>query len=427
MTYCPPELAPLGPAYVFLIRISSMKIAIAGCGIAGTAVGHLLAQAGHEITIFEQATECRPIGAGIMLQPSGQAVLDRLGIKQAIADRSAPLDGLEAKLASGRPLIRLKYAALDPDCCAWGVHRGLLFDHLMRLCRSSGVTIETSSLIVEYSIDGDQVAVVTESGKSTTGFDFVIAADGSRSRLRDAAGIRCKTVEYPYAALWAIGPCADVNNCLYQVIDGTRRLVGLLPVGDGRCSFFWGLRADAHDSLLAGGIETWKAEVVELCPQATELLQTIESLDQLMFATYRHVRMRSWHADRIIFLGDAAHPSSPHLGQGVNLALEDAVCFADALASTDNFQAACEQYRHLRRRKLQYYQQLTRLLTPFFQSDSSILGVGRNIALPWFPPSPGSAGKCLTPCAARKPAGSGRILVMLAAPSRSNSKRSVRL
>jgi len=365
-----------------------MNIAVAGCGIAGTAVGYLLAKSGHDVTILEQADRCEPIGAGILLQPSGQAVLEQFGIKDAVADLSSPVYGLEARLASGKPLIHLEYDVLDPDSYAWGVHRGLLFDRLLKLCQSTGARIRTSSRVIDYAREAERISVVMESGERVAGFDFLIATDGSRSQLREPARIRCRTVEYPYAALWAIGPCDAVTDRLYQVIDGTDRLVGLLPIGSGRCSFFWGLRAEDYQTLSSGDIDRWKAQVVEFCPQAESVLETIVSFQQLTFATYRHVRMQRWHADGIIFLGDAAHPSSPHLGQGVNLALEDASCFAAALAETDTFDAACRKFETQRRSKLRYYQQLTNLLTPFFQSGSSLLGVGRNIALPWFPRVP---------------------------------------
>ena len=63
-----------------------MRIAIAGAGITGTTVGFLLAEQGHEVTIFEQAKVCQPVGAGIMLQNSGQQVLDRLGLLADLAD-----------------------------------------------------------------------------------------------------------------------------------------------------------------------------------------------------------------------------------------------------------------------------------------------------------------------------------------------------
>ena len=362
-----------------------MRIAVSGCGIAGAAVAYLLAKSGHRVTIFEQATECKPVGAGIMLQPSGQRVLEQLGILEAIEDRSARIDGLDAWLPAQRPLIQLRYSALSPGIYALGVHRGLLFDQLLNLCDREGVTVVTSSRIERYDTHPDHVSAVDHQGRVHAPFEFLIATDGARSQLRLASGIASRSVDYDYGAIWMTGPCSAVQSRLHQVIDGATRLVGLLPIGEGRCSLFWGLRNDQHQDLLGRGLGAWKREVAALCPAAEELLESIRSFDQATLGGYRHVRMRRWHAERVVFLGDAAHPSSPHLGQGANLALEDAVCFAEALADGNDFHAACRRFQQIRQSKIRYYQQLTRLLTPFFQSDLPLLAWGRNLALPLFP------------------------------------------
>lgn len=359
-----------------------MRIAVSGCGIAGSAVGHLLASSGHEVVVFEQAEACQAIGAGIMLQPSGQKILDRLGILDSVTSQSAKLVGLEAFLLSGRPLIQLTYGGLGSGVCAYGVHRGLLFKQLLQLCNQSNVHVQTSTQICDFRTAGDKVHVVDQQGATHGPFDFLIAADGSRSRLRAAAKITSRSVDYSYAALWTTGPCPQIYNRLHQVINGTDRFVGLLPIGGGRCSFFWGLRGDQYDELVQRGLSAWKREVVEMCKPAETLLESIHSFEDMTFTGYRHVSMKRWYADKIVFLGDAAHASSPHLGQGLNLALEDVVCFVDALNETGTFDQAASRYQQLRQRKVRYYQLLTRLLTPFFQSDIPLAGRARNVGLP---------------------------------------------
>lgn len=362
-----------------------MEIAVSGCGIAGSAVAHMLAGQGHEVTIFEQARQCRAVGAGIMLQPSGQKILDRLGILDSVTSQSAELQGIEAFLLSGRPLIKLHYADLHEDRFAYGVHRGVVFTQLLQLCEQSQVRIHNSTTIRDFTVSSDHVHVVDQHGQAHGPFDFLVAADGSRSELRARAKLAARTVDYPYAAIWATGPCSQIHDRLHQVIDGTRRMIGLLPINDSQCSFFWGLRHDQYPLLIDRGISEWKREVIAMCNPAEELLDTIESFDEMMFAGYRHVKMRRWYSDKIVFIGDAAHASSPHLGQGANLALEDAACFVDTLQEAGDFNRAARRYQQLRQRKVRYYQSLTRLLTPFFQSDVPLAATARNLGLPWFP------------------------------------------
>jgi 2-polyprenyl-6-methoxyphenol hydroxylase-like FAD-dependent oxidoreductase len=78
--------------------------------------------------------------------------------------------------------------------------------------------------------------------------------------------------------------------------------------------------------------------------------------------------MKRWHAERCVFLGDAGHAMSPQLGQGVNLALEDASCLASCIASMP-LSKALSAYSRRRGPVLRYYQLATRSLTPIFQSD----------------------------------------------------------
>ena len=67
------------------------RIAVVGAGIAGTAAALSLARAGHRVELFERAPVLGPVGAGLLLQPSGQAVLRDLGLLPAVTNRSEPI------------------------------------------------------------------------------------------------------------------------------------------------------------------------------------------------------------------------------------------------------------------------------------------------------------------------------------------------
>ncbi|QDT91700.1 FAD-dependent oxidoreductase [Gimesia algae] len=359
-----------------------MKIAITGCGIAGTTAGFLLAQQGHAVTIYEQAEKCRPVGAGILIQPIGQTVLKQLKIYDLIEQQSARLDYIEAVKHTGGRLVFLEYQRLRTQLFGLGVHRGLLFSMLLDLSRKAGAQIRENSRISGYRQTVDGVVLEMDEEEQSEPFDCIVATDGARSILRNASGIRHRCVDYKYGALWKTGSCITVTDRLLQLVEGTKKLVGLLPIGKNQCSFFWGLTADQFTQYKRQGIEVWKKDVRQLCPQAEEILAQIERFEELTFTTYRDVSMESCWADRIVFLGDAAHPTSPHLGQGANLALEDVWEFTECLKNTTDFTIACRQFELLRRSKILYYQKVTRWLTPFFQSDGWLKGWGRDLFLP---------------------------------------------
>jgi 2-polyprenyl-6-methoxyphenol hydroxylase-like FAD-dependent oxidoreductase len=92
--------------------------------------------------------------------------------------------------------------------------------------------------------------------------------------------------------------------------------------------------------------------------------------------------MRRWHDRNVVFIGDAAHATSPQLGQGANLALLDALVLAESVGARASVADALALYEQTRRPHLRYYQRMTRWLTPFFQSDARFLGWMRDWTFP---------------------------------------------
>lgn len=119
-------------------------------------------------------------------------------------------------------------------------------------------------------------------------------------------------------------------------------------------------------------LQVWNEQILELCPMAENLLGQIHGWDQVLTARYGDVRMRKWHGDRLVFLGDAGHAMSPQLGQGVNLALADASCLAACLREFP-LEKALPEYSRRRGPSLRYYQLATRALTPVFQSSYELI------------------------------------------------------
>lgn len=363
--------------------MSTLDIAVVGCGTGGPAAALFLARAGHRVTLFERVQDPGPVGAGIMLQPTGLGVLRELGLAQGVLSSGARVDHLDGRTTGGRAVLDLSYATLDPSLYGVGIHRGVLFDLLLGAVRQSAVTLETGTGIAR--VDGDHL--VTETGTRRGPYDLVIVADGARSALRPTLGLRHRADPYPWGALWAVleDPDQLFADTLFQVYGDTRRMVGFLPSGQGPSggppltSLFWSLPVGSETAFMAGGVDRFKAAVLEMVPRAAPLLTQVQSPDDLVMARYHDVRMARFHTDNSVVIGDAAHAMSPQLGQGANLALIDAWVLARTLASEPDVPSALARYERLRRPHLRYYQLASRWLTPVFQSHLFPVGWARDL------------------------------------------------
>jgi 2-polyprenyl-6-methoxyphenol hydroxylase-like FAD-dependent oxidoreductase len=360
-----------------------LSIAIIGAGTAGASTALLLQRQGHRVTVYEAVAEPRPVGAGITLQPSGMAVLAELGLLEPIVARGAVLSGLDAHTRSGRTVVSISYRQLHPQAFGLGVHRGLLFETLYNAVLAAGIEVITGCMIESLAPAGAHTRYVVDRGGRRHGpHDLVVIADGARSELRDDTRLTRSETVYPWGALWFMGRNVSGHypQRITQVLRGTRQMIGFLPTGLGPAgnepytSLFWSFEIAREQEWRERGLEAFKNDVLDLSPLAAPILDQIHSIDDILLARYRDVVMFPWHAPGVVYIGDAAHATSPQLGQGANLALVDATVLASCLAESGEVAVALDAYSRRRRDSLRYYQFATRWLTPFFQSGVTPLG-----------------------------------------------------
>ncbi len=355
-----------------------LHIAIAGCGPAGLATALLLHRDGHHVTLFERFDAPRPVGSGLMIQPTGFAVLRELGLADTLLGHGARIDRLHGEAgSSGRVVLDVRYAALGKDAgFGIGVHRSTLFAMLHEAVTAERIAIETGCAVTgsELAAD-DRRLLLLESGRRIGPFDLIVDALGTRTPLAPPCGR-----QLAYGALWGTLDWPDNAGfdpgTLEQRYRRASVMVGVLPIGRFpggmrlQAALFWSLRADRLAEWHMAGIDAWKAQVAALWPATRGLLDQIRSADQLAFAHYAHRTLSTPAEAGMIHIGDAWHSASPQLGQGANMALLDAYALALALRRSPDVAAALGSAVSMRRRHVRLYQALTALLTPVYQSDS---------------------------------------------------------
>jgi 2-polyprenyl-6-methoxyphenol hydroxylase-like FAD-dependent oxidoreductase len=368
--------------------LQSLSIAIAGCGPAGLAAALALSRQGHAIQLFDQFDIPRPLGSGLILQPPGVEVLDWLGPGPSLRRLGQPLDRLYGRaIGSGRVVLDVKYEALGDGLRGLGVHRAALFNVLHDAVLAAGLTISSSRRITALKRAGDgRPLLAAHDGSQQGPFDLVIDALGSRSPLIEHAAAPVMRRRLDYGAIWASLPWSgDFDaHALEQRYREASIMIGVLPIGrlkegEGKqAAFFWSLKTEDHPAWQREGLENWKTRVRGLWPDTGVLLDHITDPAQLTLASYGHHTLPLPFGDRIVFIGDSAHSTSPQLGQGANMALLDVAALAQALEDNSDLTAALSGYAQLRRLHVRLYQALSVVFTPFYQSDSLILPLIRD-------------------------------------------------
>lgn len=376
----------------------ALRIGIVGYGTAGQAAALLLTRDGHQVDVFERAPGLGPVGAGVLLQPTGLQVLWSLGLLDAVLTHGMRVRRLYGETAAGRPVMDMRYRELDARLCGIGLQRGALFG-LLDAAWTQGRHVQCGTAITH--VDAEAGTLRDGDGHTHGPYDLVLVADGAHSSLRTQVAAPRLDVPYPWGAQWCLVPAGDWPwlDELRQRYVAARRMVGMLPVGTRpgddvpRISFFWSLPTHALEARM--DVEAWRADVAAVWPDAAHLLRGTCVHTGLAQARYRDSVARTWHRGRAVLIGDAAHAMSPQLGQGVNMALMDADALARALRTHPRVDDALAAYQRERRAHVGIYHLWSRWLTPVFQSERDGVAWLRDHAMHPLSRLPGGRGQML--------------------------------
>ena len=363
-------------------RAGKLQIAIVGAGIGGLAVAALLARQGHDVQIFEQFDQPRPVGSGLVIQPVGLAVLDRIGAGAAVRAKGAAITRmLGVEVDKGIRVLDVRYATKARPRSGLAIHRANLYTPLWDAAQAGGAQVTASARVTAAPRCAGGRMLLCADGSAKGPFDLVVDASGTRSPLSPLQGRPLR-----YGAIWGTVPWpADTRlprDQLTQAYRAASRMAGVLPIGTmpgsdvPAAAIFWSLPLTQTD-LPDRELDQWKAEAVAFWPEFAGFLTSITQWSQMVPARYSHGTLRQPYAEGLAHIGDAAHRASPQLGQGANMALLDAMALAEALTRAEGA-AALALYARMRRWHVRLYQGMSATFTPQYQSDSRWLPLLRD-------------------------------------------------
>lgn len=343
-----------------------LPILIAGGGIGGLATAIGLANRGFRSVVLEKSPVLGEIGAGIQLGPNAFHAFDALGVgetarKMAVyIDSLRFMDAMTAEEVARIPLddgFRARFG--NPYAV---VHRGDLFGVFLRACQENPlVELRTSSEVVDYEQDAASVTAMVVDGTRVAG-RMLIGADGLWSNIRRRVAGDGKPRVSGHTTFRSVVPTEHMPEELRwnaaTLWAGPKCHLVHYPLSDWK-TFNLVVTYHNHAAEPVAGLPVSQQEVMKgfshIHPKAQKIIET--GIDWKLWVLCDRDPVTTWQDDRVVLLGDAAHPMLQYFAQGACMAMEDAVCISTEIeAASGEVERAIPAYvakRHMRTARVQ--------------------------------------------------------------------------
>ncbi|EHU2161063.1 FAD-dependent urate hydroxylase HpxO [Acinetobacter baumannii] len=330
-----------------------MEITIIGAGMAGLTTGIALKKFGHQVTIYEQAEQILPVGAAISLWSNGVKCLNYLGLTEQVEklggkmDNLAYIDGLTGDVMTQFSLYPLiEEVGQRPYPVSRAQLQNMLMDEFGR------EDIHLAKKMISFVEEGERVKIQFADGSEIES-DLLVGADGTHSITR--AYVLGEQVERRYAGYVNWNGLVDVSDD-YAAADqwttfvGEGKRVSLMPVANNRFYFFF-------DVPLAVGLENDRSQYKALfkqyfkgwCEPVQKLIDAVDVQKTNRVEIHDIEPFADFYKGRVVIVGDAAHSTTPDIGQGGCQAMEDAIYLARSLQiNTLGLQDSLRRYQNKR-------------------------------------------------------------------------------
>ena len=353
-------------------------VLIIGAGIAGLTTAIALQQKGIDFLVFEAVPEIKPVGAGISLAANAMLVLQKLGISEEVKRNGHSILSMAVQDENGK---RISFV----DSQKFKAHRGMenVAIHRGELHRILISHIDQSKIITNKRAAGfvechDHVSVSFEDGSTCVG-SAVIVADGIHSVFRKKL-IPNSLPRYSGYTCWR-GIVKNIWNLSQSAVEiwGAAGRFGFAPIGNNQVYWFACKNAQSKDAnmmrwnteTLAVNFQSFAQPVSTMIRNtpASELIWSdisdLEPPDQLAFG-------------KVVLIGDAGHATTPNLGQGACMGIEDALVISEELAKTNSVEIAFQTFEQKRLRRTCFIVNTSYRLGKIAQLENKILIAIRN-------------------------------------------------
>jgi 2-polyprenyl-6-methoxyphenol hydroxylase-like FAD-dependent oxidoreductase len=335
--------------------LDGARILIIGGGIGGLTSAIALRAKGFNVDVIERDPDWSVYGVGIIQQSNVVRAMAELGILDDYLDAAFAFDFVEIYAPLGERLARIPAPKLAVQYPAnVGIARPALHKVLGDRTIAAGAPVRLGVTAVAIEDRGVDVHVRFTDG-SEKDYDLLVGADGLHSSTRAQIFPEAPTPSFTGQGVWRYNlPRPRDLDCL-RAYEG-RVGVGLVPLSEMMMYLYAVTPEPGNPWYERDGLaEVMREKLSGIAPAITDLASQITDDAAVVYKPLEWLFLPGpWHKGRIVLLGDAIHATTPHLGQGAGMAIEDSIVLAEELARNDAPESAFSAYRERRFERCRY-------------------------------------------------------------------------
>lgn len=335
--------------------MQNLSILIVGGGIGGLTSAIALGQKGYSVEIIEKDPEWSVYGVGIIQQSNVIRAVAELGIIDDYLAAGSPFDGLEIYLPNGDLAAKLPAPKLTEEYPAQlGIGRRALQKVLADRANKEGANVRLG-IVAEKLQEVDKGVKVQFSDGTQGTYDLVIGADGVYSQTRQMVFPELPKPEFAGQGVWRYNfprPVDMDSLCVYEGKIGC----GLVPLSHELMYMYVTTPEPGNPPYPREGMAAaMREKLIGSPPRIAELAKQITNDDEVVYRPLEWTFINAdWHKGNVVLIGDAAHATTPHLGQGAGMAIEDSLVLADELAKASSVSEAFAGFQQRRFERCRY-------------------------------------------------------------------------
>jgi len=307
------------------------KVLIVGGGISGLAAAAALHKIGIDAEIVEKELEWNVYGVGIIQPPNALRALNEIGLADACMKQGYSYPGFDYYTGKGHFMFQGDSPSIEGYPGVNGISRRKLHDFLLEAVEKIGTKIYMGSTVNRIENISNGVKVELSNGISAV-YDLVIGADGANSKVRKLL-FGDIVQKYSGQGVWryTLPRPKEVDRGLFYY--GQKAKAGLVPMSKDEMYLLVTTHEPGNSRFLNDQLHVLlKERLTEFGGAIADTANQITDPKQVVYRPiFTHMLPKPWYKGNVLLVGDAAHGTAPHLGQGASIAIEDVIVLADIL------------------------------------------------------------------------------------------------